>query len=66
MLNRKCEQCNSVMKEDMIKLASERRLVIAYYCSTCGRLEYGRVISRQRNSARSTVPGGDRVLFTPR
>ena len=45
IFTRQCEQCNNVMIEKVIKLASKRRAVIAYHCANCSRTEYGTVIS---------------------
>ena len=45
MLTRQCERCESVMREEQILLASERRYVVAYHCPSCGRNEYGTVVS---------------------
>jgi len=38
------------MREERIKLASQRRAVITYHCTHCGRTEYGIVISAHKKA----------------
>jgi hypothetical protein len=52
IFTRQCEQCNNVMIEKLIKLASKRRAVIAYHCANCSRTEYGTVISVHKRPLR--------------
>lgn len=67
MLTRKCECCDGPLHEEPIKLASERRVVLAYHCVTCGRTEYGAVISAHKRvfseckTARGAITGADRI-----
>ena len=67
MLTRKCACCDGLLHEEPIKLASERRVVLAYHCVTCGRTEYGAVISAHKRvfseckTARGAITDADRI-----
>lgn len=48
MLTRQCERCESIMREEQLLLASERRYVVVYHCPSCDRNEYGTVVYNKK------------------